>query len=80
LGVDRRVRGSTSSVWVEPIIAALKDPDDMVRFAAVRALRAYKDPRAVEPLRAYATNAENRSRSPGAVAEALDAIGEIAAE
>jgi len=65
---------------VEPIIAALKDPDDMVRFAAVRALRAYKDPRALEPLRAYATNAENRSRSPGGVAEALNAIGEIAPE
>ena len=63
---------------VEQIIAALDDADDMVRFAAVRALRAYKDPRAIEPLRAYATNAENRSKSPGGVAEALDAIGEIA--
>jgi HEAT repeat protein len=62
---------------VEPIIAALEDPDQTVRFAAMRALRAYRDGRAIEPLRAYVRNSENRSQSPGGVAEALDAIGEI---
>jgi HEAT repeat protein len=57
---------------VEPIIAALEDPDQTVRFAAMRALRAYRDGRAIEPLRAYVRNSENHSQSPGGVAEALE--------
>lgn len=62
---------------VEPIIGALEDPDQMVRFAAVRALRAYRDRRSIEPLRTYVRNSDNRRQSPGGVAEALEAIGEI---
>jgi HEAT repeat protein len=62
---------------VEPVIAALEDPEPIVRFAAVRALRVYQDRRAIEPLRAYVRNPENRSQAPGGVAQALEAIGEI---
>ena len=54
---DKGVRASAAEALVkigapavEPLIAALKDKDSDVRYAAAKALGEIKDPRAVEPL------------------------------
>ena len=57
---------------MEPLITALKDEYEEVRYQAARALGNMKDARAVEPLIA-ALNEEN----PGVRTEAAKALGEI---
>ena len=63
---------------VEPLIAALKDKDSDVRYAAAKALGEIKDPRAVEPLIAVPKDYYSGVRY--AVTEALVKIGAPAME
>jgi len=63
---------------VEPLIAALKDPDSPVRVGAVGVLGNIKDPRAVEPLMAALKDMDSGVR--GGAVEALGEIGPPAAE
>jgi len=53
---------------VEPLIAALKDPDSPVRVGAVGVLGNIKDPRAVEPLMAALKDPDSGARGGAAVA------------
>ena len=78
---DKGVRASAAEALVkigapavEPLIAALKDKDSDVRYAAAKALGEIKDPRAVEPLIAALKDESSSVRR--AAAEALGKIGD----
>ncbi len=59
---------------VDPLLAALRDPDEIVRWAAAEALGALGDARAVEPLLAAVRDPAGHGR--GAAAQALGALGD----
>jgi HEAT repeat protein len=59
---------------VEPLIVALSDPDEDVRWKAAIALGEIKDPRAIEPLLQLLTDSDNYVRSRAAYA--LGRIGQ----
>jgi len=67
---------SKSSRAVEPLIAALNDPDPNVQGSAAKALGEIKDPRALQPL----VDALKHSKDEKAVCDALGNLGPIALE